>query len=106
MLLSYKTLRLEAQHVSTRIKLHSRHQALFWHRCRGGECLKVYLLILQLNLLVSSFITSLVYKKKTTKKLRLHHIIHLYNVFRENDGKENVAQFIEEEFYKMLTKNL
>ena len=24
-------------------KLCSRHQALFWRRCRGGECLKVYL---------------------------------------------------------------
>ena len=27
-------------------KLCSRHQALFWRRSRGGECLKVYLLIL------------------------------------------------------------
>ena len=27
---------------STR-RLCSRHQALFWRRCRGGECLKVYL---------------------------------------------------------------
>ena len=30
-------------------------------------------------------------------ELRLHHIIHLYNVFCEIDGKENCAQFIEEE---------
>ena len=37
-------------------------------------------------------------------ELRLHHIIHLYNVFHENDGKENCAQLIEEEFYKMLDK--
>src|SRR3990170_7768383 len=35
-------------------------------------------------------------------ELRLHHIIHLYNVFRENDGTENCAQLIEEEFYKMF----
>src|SRR5215216_4967591 len=38
-------------------------------------------------------------------ELRLHHIIHLYNVFRENDGKENCAQLIEEESYKMFDKN-
>ena len=31
-------------------------------------------------------------------ELRLHHIINLYNVFHENDGKENCAQLIEEEF--------
>ena len=35
-------------------------------------------------------------------ELRLHHIIHLYNVFRENDGKENCAQLVEEEFNKMF----
>ena len=29
-------------------------------------------------------------------KLRLPHIIHLYNVFLENDGSENCAQLIEE----------
>ena len=34
-------------------------------------------------------------------ELRFHHIIHLYNVFRENDGKENYAQLIEEEFNRM-----
>ena len=34
--------------------------------------------------------------------MRLHHIIHLYNVFRENDGKENYAQLLEEEYYKMF----
>ena len=43
LLLTYKTLRLEAQHVSTTIKLRSRHQALLWRHCQGGECLKVYL---------------------------------------------------------------
>ena len=36
-------------------------------------------------------------------KLRLHHIIvRLYNVFHENDGKENCAQVLEEEIYKMF----
>ena len=35
-------------------------------------------------------------------ELRLHHIIHLYNVFPENDGKENCAQVLEEECIKML----
>ena len=35
-------------------------------------------------------------------KLRLRHIIRLYNVFHENDGKENCAQLIEEEFNKMF----
>ena len=32
----------------------------------------------------------------------MHHIIHLYNVFSENDGKENFAQLLEEECYKIL----
>ena len=35
-------------------------------------------------------------------ELRWHHIIHLYNVFLENYGKENWAQLIEEEFNKMF----
>ena len=35
-------------------------------------------------------------------ELRLHHIIHLYIVFRENDGKENCAQLIEEECIRMF----
>ena len=35
-------------------------------------------------------------------ELRLPHIIHLYNVFLENDGAENCAQLIEEEFNKMF----
>ena len=39
-------------------------------------------------------------------ELRLHHIIdHLYNVFLENDGSENSAQLIEEEFNKMIGMN-
>ena len=40
-------------------------------------------------------------------ELRLHHIIHLYNVFHENDGNENCAQLLEEEVNKMfVTKSL
>jgi hypothetical protein len=40
-------------------------------------------------------------------ELRLPHILHLYNVFRENDGKENCAQVLEEEVNKMFgTKSL
>ena len=35
-------------------------------------------------------------------ELRLPHIIHLYHVFLENDGSENCAQLIEEEFNKMF----
>ena len=30
------------------------------------------------------------------------HMLHLFNVFRENDGKENCAQLLEEEIYKMF----
>jgi len=35
-------------------------------------------------------------------ELRLPHIIRLYNVFDENDGKENCAQVLEEEVNKMF----
>ena len=35
-------------------------------------------------------------------ELRLPHIIHLYNIFRENDGSENCAKVLEEEVNKML----
>ena len=36
-------------------------------------------------------------------ELRLHHIIdHLYNIFLENDGSENCAQFLKEEVNKMF----
>ena len=60
--------------------------------------MKVYLKILQSNLLVIWFITSLVSKIKLQKmELRLPHVLHLFNVFRENDGKENCLQVLEEE---------
>ena len=40
-------------------------------------------------------------------ELSLAHTLHLFNIFRENDGKENCAQVLEEEGYKMLgTKSL
>ena len=29
-------------------------------------------------------------------------MLHLFNVFHENDGKENCAQVLEEEVYKMF----
>ena len=32
----------------------------------------------------------------------LSHTLHLFNVFRENDGKENCAQVLEEELHRML----
>ena len=36
----------------------------------------------------------------------MHHIIdHVYNIFLENDGSENCAQLIEEEFNKMIGTN-
>jgi len=38
-------------------------------------------------------------------ELRLHHIIHLYNVLRESDGKENCTQLIEEELNRMFGIN-
>ena len=38
-------------------------------------------------------------------ELRLPHIFRLYNVFRENDGNGNCAQFIEEEFNRMFGIN-
>src|SRR4030043_404359 len=40
-------------------------------------------------------------------ELRLPHMLHLFNIFRENDGKENCAQVLEEEVYKLFgTKSL
>ena len=33
-------------------------------------------------------------------ELSLPHTLHLFNIFRENDGKENCAQVLEEEIYK------
>ena len=39
-------------------------------------------------------------------ELRLHHTIdHLYNIFLENDGSEDCAQLIEEEFNKIIGMN-
>ena len=35
-------------------------------------------------------------------ELSLSHTLHLFNIFRENDGKENCAQVLEEEIYKMF----
>ena len=35
-------------------------------------------------------------------ELSLPHTLHLFNIFRENDGKENCAQVLEEEIYKMF----
>ena len=35
-------------------------------------------------------------------ELRLPHVIRLYNVFLENDGSENCAKVLEEEFNKMF----
>ena len=34
--------------------------------------------------------------------LRWSHVVHLYNVFLENDGSENCAKVIDEEFNKMF----
>ena len=43
-------------------------------------------------------LTILVSKIKLQKmELRLPHMLHLFNVFRENDGKEICAQVLEEE---------
>ena len=40
-------------------------------------------------------------------ELSLSHTLHLFNIFREFDGKENCAQVLEEECIKMLgTKSL
>ena len=40
-------------------------------------------------------------------ELSLPHTLHLFNIFRENDGKKNYAQVLEEEVYKMFgTKSL
>ena len=40
-------------------------------------------------------------------ELSLSHTLHLFNMFREYDEKENCAQVLEEEVYKMFgTKSL
>ena len=39
-------------------------------------------------------------------EFRLHHIIdHLYDIFLENDGSDNCAQLLEEEFNIMFGIN-
>ena len=35
-------------------------------------------------------------------ELSLSHTLHLFNVFRENDGKQNCAQVLEEECIRMF----
>ena len=35
-------------------------------------------------------------------ELSLPHTLHLFNIFRENDGKENCAQVLEEECIRMF----
>ena len=61
-----------------------------------------------MNLFVSCFRTSLVYKRKLQKmELSLPHTLHLFNIFREYDGKENCAKVLEEECIRMFgTKSL
>ena len=40
-------------------------------------------------------------------ELSLSHTLHLFNIFHENDGKENCAKVLEEECIKMFgTKSL
>ena len=39
-------------------------------------------------------------------ELRLPHMLQLFNVFCENDGKENCAQVLEEEVNKSLALNI
>ena len=40
-------------------------------------------------------------------ELSLSHTLHLFNIFREYDGKENCAKVLEEEWIKMFgTKSL
>ena len=38
-------------------------------------------------------------------ELSLSHMLHLFNIFRENDGKENCAQVLEEECITMFGTN-
>ena len=35
-------------------------------------------------------------------ELSLPHMLHLFNIFREYDGKENCAKVLEEELHRML----
>ena len=34
--------------------------------------------------------------------LSLSHTLHLFNIFREYDGKDNFAQVLEKEIYRMF----
>ena len=36
-------------------------------------------------------------------ELSLSHTLHLFNIFREYDGKENCAKVLEEEIYRMFS---
>ena len=35
-------------------------------------------------------------------ELSLSHTLHLFNIFREYDGKDNCAQVLEDEIYRMF----
>ena len=35
-------------------------------------------------------------------ELSLSHTLHLFNIFRKYDGKENCAEMLEQELYRML----
>ena len=39
-------------------------------------------------------------------ELRLPHMLHLFNVFRENDGKENYFKVLEKNALKCLALNI
>ena len=107
MLLSYKPLHLEDQQrlqgegCVVDIKL-------FSGTLSGRLVLEGIYLDLAIEYFSFLFITSLVYKRKLQKmELSLSHTLHLFNIFRENDGKENCAQVLEEECIKMFgTKSL
>ena len=38
-------------------------------------------------------------------ELRVSHMLHLFNIFRENDGKQNCAQLLEEECIRLFCTN-
>ena len=58
---------------------------------------------ISLDLAIESFLFLVLllenYKKK---ELRMPHMLHIFNVFREHDGKENCAQVLKEELHRML----
>ena len=58
---------------------------------------------MQSNLFVSFFITSLVYKIKLQKNgVKFVSGASSFYIFREYDGKDNCAQVLEEEIYRMF----